>query len=202
MGYRPLVRNARGRRRKASRGSVSPSRGGRRSMCHPTRPPPQLGFSLTLQPPPVHVVILRGACGVDRLGSTRRPTDRESGSATSGERASVACASRVDRMRTPWTDDDFVASRAAASRTRHDRPGHLCYAPPSFHWTRGVAAQHASLSRWRSPVRIRSGPPRPHPSDAPFARPNGASLSSSVGARPVPSAGGRIVVRPRMTWLR
>ena len=26
--------------------------------------------------------------------------------------------------------------------------------------TRGVAAQHASLSRWRSPVRIRSGPPR------------------------------------------
>ena len=25
--------------------------------------------------------------------------------------------------------------------------------------TRGVAAQHASLSRWRSPVRIRSGPP-------------------------------------------
>ncbi len=27
--------------------------------------------------------------------------------------------------------------------------------------TRGVAAKHASLSRWRSPVRIRSGPPVP-----------------------------------------
>ena len=27
--------------------------------------------------------------------------------------------------------------------------------------TRGVAAKHASLSRWRSPVRIRSGPPNP-----------------------------------------
>ena len=63
--------------------------------------------------------------------------------------------------------------------------------------TRGVAAQHASLSRWRSPVRIRSGPPpRPTPSDAPFARPNGASLRSGrVRARPVPSAGGRQVVR-------
>ena len=30
--------------------------------------------------------------------------------------------------------------------------------------TRGVAAQHASLSRWRSPVRIRSGPPVRRPS--------------------------------------
>src|SRR4051795_4302977 len=30
---------------------------------------------------------------------------------------------------------------------------------PRRNWTRGVAAQHASLSRWRSPVRIRSGPP-------------------------------------------
>ena len=45
-------------------------------------------------------------------------------------------------------------------------------------WTRGVAAQHASLSRWRSPVRIRSGPPRTAFPYAPSARPDGAfSLS-------------------------
>ena len=42
--------------------------------------------------------------------------------------------------------------------------------------TRGVAAQHASLSRWRSPVRIRSGPPSfLNSSYAPSARPDGAS---------------------------
>ena len=43
--------------------------------------------------------------------------------------------------------------------------------------TRGVAAQHASLSRWRSPVRIRSGPPSlTDSSHAPSARPDGAFL--------------------------
>ena len=43
--------------------------------------------------------------------------------------------------------------------------------------TRGVAAQHASLSRWRSPVRIRSGPPSlTASSHAPSARPDGAFL--------------------------
>ena len=43
--------------------------------------------------------------------------------------------------------------------------------------TRGVAAQHASLSRWRSPVRIRSGPPPFFASSrAPSARPDGAPL--------------------------
>ena len=43
--------------------------------------------------------------------------------------------------------------------------------------TRGVAAQHASLSRWRSPVRIRSGPPSLFDSShAPSARPDGAFL--------------------------
>ncbi len=48
-------------------------------------------------------------------------------------------------------------------------------------WTRGVAAQHASLSRWRSPVRIRSGPPRTAFPYAPSARPDGA-FSSRRGA--------------------
>src|SRR5690242_15071221 len=32
---------------------------------------------------------------------------------------------------------------------------------PTAARARGVAAKHASLSRWRSPVRIRSGPPVP-----------------------------------------
>ena len=45
---------------------------------------------------------------------------------------------------------------------------------PRRNWTRGVAAQHASLSRWRSPVRIRSGPPSPAFPYAPSARPDGA----------------------------
>ena len=39
--------------------------------------------------------------------------------------------------------------------------------------TRGVAAQHASLSRWRSPVRIRSGPPGPRSART---RPLGATM--------------------------
>ena len=48
--------------------------------------------------------------------------------------------------------------------------------------TRGVAAQHASLSRWRSPVRIRSGPPSsPNSPYAPSARPDGAFLLSRSG---------------------
>ena len=45
------------------------------------------------------------------------------------------------------------------STVTSDGPASSCYAPPSPQRTRGVAAQHASLSRWRSPVRIRSGPP-------------------------------------------
>ncbi len=59
--------------------------------------------------------------------------------------------------------------RAGGADARHAvRVGHLkqprglCYAPPpSLPRARGVVAQHASLSRWRSPVRIRSGPPSP-----------------------------------------
>src|SRR5437899_12721604 len=47
---------------------------------------------------------------------------------------------------------------------------------PRRNWTRGVAAQHASLSRWRSPVRIRSGPPSHAIPYAPSARPDGAFL--------------------------
>ena len=54
-------------------------------------------------------------------------------------------------------------------------PGASAMLRPRRNWTRGVAAQHASLSRWRSPVRIRSGPPSAFP-DAPSARPDGAYL--------------------------
>ena len=53
-----------------------------------------------------------------------------------------------------------------------------CY-PSGSSRTRGVAAQHASLSRWRSPVRIRSGPPS---SNTPTPRPppgRGVSLPVS-----------------------
>ena len=39
------------------------------------------------------------------------------------------------------------------------RPSCRVILPTRRSRTRGVAAQHASLSRWRSPVRIRSGPP-------------------------------------------
>src|SRR5215203_2365286 len=55
--------------------------------------------------------------------------------------------------------------------------------------TRGVAAQHASLSRWRSPVRIRSGPPSlPVSPYAPSARPDGAFFIPA----PVPGDSGRL----------
>ena len=48
-------------------------------------------------------------------------------------------------------------------------------------WTRGVAAQHASLSRWRSPVRIRSGPPQPlFPTPRPPARTGRSSFRSAL----------------------
>ena len=56
---------------------------------------------------------------------------------------------------------------------------------PRRNWTRGVAAQHASLSRWRSPVRIRSGPPSPLFPYAPSARPDGASSCPLSALRPV-----------------
>ena len=57
---------------------------------------------------------------------------------------------------------------------RGDKPHLRCYSPHSLQRTRGVAAQHASLSRWRSPVRIRSGPPSIASTYAPSARPDGA----------------------------
>ena len=63
----------------------------------------------------------------------------------------------------------------------------LCYAPPSPQRTRGVAAQHASLSRWRSPVRIRSGPPSSHfPTPRPPARTGRSSArdGAAVTAHP------------------
>ena len=49
--------------------------------------------------------------------------------------------------------------------------------------TRGVAAQHASLSRWRSPVRIRSGPPSAH---LPTPRPPARTGRSSFPAVTIP----------------
>ncbi len=58
---------------------------------------------------------------------------------------------------------------------------------PRRNWTRGVAAQHASLSRWRSPVRIRSGPPSSH---FPTPRPPARTGRSSARER-------RLTARPR-----
>ena len=93
-------------------------------------------------------------------------------------------------MRASAREDSAYVRAPAASRTRGRRELSSSRIPDDLissafaARTRGVAAQHASLSRWRSPVRIRSGPPRfSHPSDAPFARPNGASLLA--GAVPV-----------------
>ena len=55
-----------------------------------------------------------------------------------GSQGSVRCSHLAERRVGGWCE-----SRLSSSSAR----------------TRGVAAQHASLSRWRSPVRIRSGPP-------------------------------------------
>ena len=85
----------------------------------------------------------------------------------------IRLAERHDRVpsigRGSWphhrSRDDVAGRRRDAARA--------CSATPGDRWrrqgvpaiirhrprTRGVAAQHASLSRWRSPVRIRSGPP-------------------------------------------
>ena len=93
---------------------------------------------------------------------------------------------------------------------------------PRRNWTRGVAAQHASLSRWRSPVRIRSGPPSIRISLRPVRPPGrGVPLSdgrrrplrpTSVTLRPVsndrsdrrrprpPRAGRRASRRSRLGW--
>ncbi len=72
---------------------------------------------------------------------------------------------------------------------------------PRRNWTRGVAAQHASLSRWRSPVRIRSGPPSSAFPYAPSARPDGAFLCPGrSGARAVGRPGRPI--QPTSVTLR
>ncbi len=72
---------------------------------------------------------------------------------------------------------------------------------PRRNWTRGVAAQHASLSRWRSPVRIRSGPPSLRISLRPVRPPGrGVLLSRAVrgGGRTAP----RRPVEPTSVTLR
>ena len=58
-----------------------------------------------------------------------------------------------------WEREDPGNRGLGGSRT--DVRPHPCYPASALQRTRGVAAQHASLSRWRSPVRIRSGPPEP-----------------------------------------
>ena len=70
---------------------------------------------------------------------------------------------------------------------------------PRRNWTRGVAAQHASLSRWRSPVRIRSGPPSPHfPTPRPPARTGRPSVrwQSRGGRRPLVGPSRRLCHTP------
>ena len=71
------------------------------------------------------------------------------------------------------------ADRRTRSRTA-TTPSASAMLRPRRNWTRGVAAQHASLSRWRSPVRIRSGPPSSAFPYAPSARPDGAFLCSAA----------------------
>ena len=63
--------------------------------------------------------------------------------------------------------------RARSGRPAHGQPDRHLLSSAGPQRTRGVAAQHASLSRWRSPVRIRSGPPSAS-SHAPSSRPDGA----------------------------
>jgi hypothetical protein len=62
--------------------------------------------------------------------------------------------------------------------------------------TRGVAAKHASLSRWRSPVRIRSGPPELLVG---VQQPGGESRidCGGPGHRPHPRRGGHRLPGPR-----
>ena len=64
---------------------------------------------------------------------------------------------------------------------------------PRRNWTRGVAAQHASLSRWRSPVRIRSGPPSSH---FPTPRPPARTGRSSSRGRLTPVRGTSVTLGP------
>ena len=73
-----------------------------------------------------------------------------------------------------------------AGRSMATTKGASAMLRPRRNWTRGVAAQHASLSRWRSPVRIRSGPPSLAFPYAPSARPDGAFLCPGcwIGAPP------------------
>ena len=77
------------------------------------------------------------------------------------------------------------------------------YPPPSPQRTRGVAAQHASLSRWRSPVRIRSGPPslriflrpvRPPGRGVPLVRWLSQSAPRETPPRPSPSSLGLVAL--------
>ena len=69
----------------------------------------------------------------------------------------MAAEYRRDRGDGPRSDRAGGARWRA--RSARDKVTATCYPPHSLQRTRGVAAQHASLSRWRSPVRIRSGPP-------------------------------------------
>ena len=112
-------------------------------------------------------------------------------------------------------------ARAAETRARSREMAHAavshaavpgtCYSSPSAR-ARGVAAQHASLSRWRSPVRIRSSPPfAPFPAPSPPGRgssfPRFVRGSSAVRPRFVRSSSAarlRLVcgssgARPRLT---
>ena len=83
---------------------------------------------------------------------------------TSSPSSASAMARRISARRLgdgvgAQVDQVGHAPRIGAVRTRPSSTGIL---HGSLLGTRGVAAKHASLSRWRSPVRIRSGPPVPH----------------------------------------
>ena len=110
---------------------------------------------------------LRGAClqGVDRgivaedvvadLGGRHRAAHRVG-------RMGHRIGAKVDAGHGPASISRVSSEGRAGDFVRGARAGGFRSTPAIIRhrsWTRGVAAQHASLSRWRSPVRIRSGPP-------------------------------------------
>ena len=107
---------------------------------------------------------------VAELGLGHRPAHRRGG-------VGDGVAAQVD----PWHGRASIGLVRRRGRPMATTQGASAMLRPRRNWTRGVAAQHASLSRWRSPVRIRSGPPSLAFPYAPSARPDGAFLCPGGG---------------------
>ena len=138
--------------------------GARRAAARPGRGPP--GGCPGPDPWRRHAVhTSRGAVPGDGRA------ERRLGGGGPGQRRAPGLASRPSCCRPRWPWDwwrpptagalDGSSASAGARPPLTEGRRRPCYTPPpSLLRARGVAAQHASLSRWRSPVRIRSGPPR------------------------------------------